>query len=74
MNNGSNGSDRSEDESVPLHNGRCITYSGNCSVLPSESSCNTHFECKPVEPAQLCPVAATAAVAAVVLPATFVRS
>eukprot|EP01043_Picozoa_sp_COSAG02_P031551 COSAG02_NODE_2065_length_9961_cov_37.811397_5_plen_49_part_00 len=31
---------------MPLHEGRCIVYDGNCSKLPSESSCKLFDDCK----------------------------
>ena len=34
------------DESLSLLNGHCISYDGNCSVLPSESSCNAMDDCE----------------------------
>ena len=39
-----------DDDSLPLASGRCIVYDGNCSVLPSESSCNAMDGCKSTLP------------------------
>ena len=38
------------DDSLPSTSGRCIFYDGNCSVLPSESSCSAMDGCKSTLP------------------------
>ena len=39
-------SEDEDDLSSPLDGGRCIVWDGNCSVLPSEASCDAVDDCK----------------------------